>query len=76
MIENVLISMSSEQIKDMYFGKKVRVVTDKEEVIEGIVSEIVLSSTPNPQSGVHLPVSIKVGNENIDIFKIKSIDIL
>ncbi|MBR4115502.1 MAG: hypothetical protein IKK40_05775 [Bacteroidales bacterium] len=76
MISNLLVSMSVEEIKDQFLGKKVRVITDNDGVIDGIVSEVGLATNPNPQDNVHLPVTIKVGGEVIDIFYIKDIELL
>ena len=67
--------MSVEEIKDQFLGKKVRVITDNDGVIDGIVSEVGLATNPNPQDNIYLPVTIKVGGKDIDIFYVKNIEL-
>ena len=71
-----LIEMSQKEFCDNFTNKYVKVAQKDDTVIQGHIMEIGLAENINPDTQDHLPVTIKIESRNINIFDIKSIELL
>jgi hypothetical protein len=75
-LKSNILRMSEECFSNIFNNKNVIVLLLDDSSVEGMIVGIVLASNVNSDTKDHLPVAIKVSNNNIRIDKIKSIEII
>lgn len=66
-----LLMMSEFNFKSI-IGHQIRLVLS-DSILEGVLSGIVLSSNPNPQTNEHIPVSFLLNDVSVSIFNVKEL---
>lgn len=74
--ENELLSLDQEEFCAIFTNKHVRVLINDGSEIQGFITKICLAANINPDTRDHLPIIITINSKNINIFKIKSIELI